>query len=156
MRRGRGPAGGVLVAILPLILLAAGGGGAQESGVRPGPGEPTFSLGPPFPNPFERETRIPFVLGEALFEGGERPTVSMRIYNLLHQLVGFAYLEETEAEPRRPLDGVALPGPGRYEAGWDGRDADGEPVMEGPYFLQLSVDGRSQVRKVLFVDDDGG
>lgn len=133
---------------LVATLLGAAPLGAQESG------DPTdedaFSLGPAFPNPFERDTRVPFVLGNELFGGGVRPIVSMRVYNLLHQLVGFASLD-VEGGGMRRLDGVPLRGPGRYEAVWDGRDARGERVMEGPYFLQLSVNGRTRVRKVVFV-----
>lgn len=134
-----------------LATLVAGPLGSQERGL-PGPegGQAAFSLGPAFPNPFERETRIPFVLGEDLFARGRSPIVSMRVYNLLHQLVGHATIE-IEDESVRRLDGLPLPRPGRYEASWDGRDLDGELVTEGPYFIQISVNGRTQVRKVLFV-----
>lgn len=138
---------------LILALLASLGtasGSAQERGPAVLGSEPGFSLGPAFPNPFERETRVPFVLADELFARGGRPLVSMRVYNLLRQLVGFAYLEVEDGPPRR-LDGVPLARPGRYEASWDGRDLRGDRVTEGPYFIQISVNGRTQVRKVLFV-----
>lgn len=141
---------GTRTAVLLAILIAAPGQ-AQESRTGGSPGaQAAFSLGPAFPNPFEDETRIPFVLGEDLFREDDLPVVSLRVYNLLHQPVGFASLE-TEGEERLLLRDRALARPGRYEAVWDGRDERGERVMEGPYFLQLSVDGRTQVRKVLFV-----
>jgi hypothetical protein len=133
-----------------LLALLASPAGAQESGSEATSGEAVFSLGPAFPNPFERETRIPFVLGEELFRDGGRPVVSMRVYNLLHQLVGFASLAGAGEEDRR-LEGLALDRPGRHEAVWDGRDADGDLVTEGPYFIQISVNGRTQVRKVVYV-----
>lgn len=111
-----------------------------------------FTLEPADPNPFERETRIVFVLGEELFRAGSAPAVSIRIYNLLHQIVAVPTVRLREGEEsRRRLDGIRMPAPGAYEAIWDGRDLQGQRVNEGPYFIQLLVDGRSQVRKVLVV-----
>ena len=40
-----------------------------------------------YPNPFNPATTIPFRLSEAVFANGHRPVVSMRIYNVLAQLV---------------------------------------------------------------------
>lgn len=138
-----GRASAVALLLVVLALPAAG----QEPAPAP---SPSFSLGAAFPNPFERETRLPFVLEDALFRDGRRPLVSIHVYNLLHQLVGFASLEG-EGGGRRRLDRSPFERPGRYEAVWDGRDLRGGRVTEGPYFLQMSVDGRTQVRKVLVV-----
>lgn len=140
----------LLLAVLLLAPLAVPARAQEPTSESTRAREAAFSLGPAFPNPFDDETRLPFVLGEELFRDGERPVVSMRIYNLLHQLVGFASVE-LEADGARRLEGIPLPRPGRYEAVWDGRDLQGEPVTEGPYFIQISVNGRTQVRKVLFV-----
>lgn len=133
-----------------LLALPFGGPAGAQEGSPPTDRDAAFSLGPAFPNPFEDETRIPFVLGESLFDRDDAPVVSLRVYNLLHQPIGFGSLA-LDGDERLPLRERALTRPGRYEAVWDGRDVRGEPVMEGPYFLQLSVDGRTQVRKVLFV-----
>ena len=39
--------------------------------------------------------------------------------------------------------------PGHYEAYWDGRDCSGSYVPSGVYYLELTVSGRSQIRRVL-------
>lgn len=130
-----------------LALLVASPVLSQEAGTN-GPGGRGFSLELADPNPFETETRIPFVLAEDLFEDRDRVIVSMRVYNLLHQAVGIPFVVEEGGE-RVPLAGLAFAGPGRHVARWDGTDLEGEPVTAGPYFIQLLVDGRSQVRKVL-------
>src|SRR5437016_1982777 len=49
--------------------------------------EPNVSLGRNYPNPFNPETFIPFQLKGELFIGGQRPVVSLKIYNVLAQLV---------------------------------------------------------------------
>ncbi len=113
-------------------------------------GETAFSLQPAFPNPFVSETRIPFILGEALFHDAvDGVRVTIRIYNLLHQEVARPRLRTAGGEAGPPLEAVRLTAAGSYEAVWDGRDASGARLTPGPYFVQLSVAGRSQVRKLL-------
>lgn len=110
----------------------------------------SFSLEPAFPNPFEKQTRIPFLLQKELFENRDSVIVSVHIYNLLHQLIAIPVLVQGDGEVRR-LDALIIPSVGRYEAVWDGRNLKGGRVTEGPYFIQLLVDGQSQVRKVFYV-----
>jgi hypothetical protein len=38
--------------------------------------------------------------------------------------------------------------PGRYEALWDGRDSSGIPVAWGVYIVDLTVNGRSESRRI--------
>ena len=40
-----------------------------------------------YPNPFNPATTIPFRLSEELWQGGRRPVASLRIFNVLAQLV---------------------------------------------------------------------
>ncbi|MFQ5678646.1 MAG: hypothetical protein ACE5HP_04225 [Gemmatimonadota bacterium] len=143
---------GTRAALLASILLTWVGAtaGAQERRSQVSRPSAGFSLEPASPNPFRRETRIPFLLEPDLFENRREVFVSIRIYNLLHQLVAVPRLVE-EPRPERRLDGLAFERSGRYEAVWDGHDLDGDRVTQGPYFVQLLVDGRSQVRKVLYV-----
>ncbi len=108
-----------------------------------------FSLQPAFPNPFATETRIPFILGEGLFRDRSEVEVTLRVYNLLHQPVSVPRLRLGGDRRGRPVDGLRLREPGSYEAVWDGTDEDGDPVTPGPYFVQLSVGDRTQVRKLL-------
>jgi hypothetical protein len=107
-----------------------------------------FGLEQNYPNPFNPETRIPFVLSEELFVDGRAPVVTIRIYNILQQVVA------GPTALRHPLgEGVAVagleyPAPGRYEAFWDGTDRNGRQVASGIYLMQLVVNGASQTRKM--------
>ena len=123
---------------------------AQQGDGATSPGQQTtgFQLEQNYPNPFNPETRIPFVLDEALFVDGRTVVVSIRIFNVLQQLVASPTALN---HPRGPAVGVVdleYLAPGRFEAYWDGRDRNGERVASGVYFLQLVVNGRSQIRKM--------
>jgi len=116
-----------------------GSSGGQGSG---------FQLGQNYPNPFNPETKIPFVLDEELFAEGRPVVVTIRIYNVLQQFVAAPVaLNHPGGEGVRVLE-LEYPAPGRYEAYWDGTDRSGNSVASGVYFLQLVVNGRSQVRKM--------
>lgn len=107
-----------------------------------------FQLEQNYPNPFNPETTIPFTLGEELFMDGRPAVVSVRIFNVLTQLVahpvalGHSSGEGVEADQLEYLQ------PGRYEAFWDGTDQMGRQVASGIYLLQLTVNGRSATRKM--------
>lgn len=129
----------LLCAAVPSPAVAQEGGGEQDAG---------FSLGQNYPNPFNPETKIPFVLGEELFEGDRPVVVTIRIFNVLQQLVASpTALHHPRGDAVR-VSGLEYPAPGRYEAYWDGKDRDGQEVASGVYFVQLVVNGRSQVRKM--------
>jgi len=105
-----------------------------------------------YPNPFNPATTIPFRLGEALFANGHRPVVSMRVYNVLAQLVAIPTMQASG----EPLDGVALecrdPRNGfcEFSAYWDGKylgtDRD---AASGVYVYQLVVDGQRLSRRMV-------
>lgn len=144
----RFPAGALCLSLC-LILGAGPPVAGQERGPDPFVVEESFTLQPAFPNPFRERTRIPFILAGVLFEDGRRPVVSMRIFNLLHQVVATPLLPRSARGPGGPLEERTFPRPGSYEAVWDGRNLEGEPARPGPYFVQLEVNGRTQVRKLL-------
>src|SRR5215472_15106156 len=79
-------------------------------------------LGQNFPNPFNPATTIPFRLNADLWANGQRPTVSLRIYNVLAQLVAIPTLQG----PGQPVDNLTLdcPSPNNgycdFSAYWDG------------------------------------
>ena len=79
-----------IVGVLSVLLLSCGATAtlsAQEAGRDP-PGRANgFQLEQNYPNPFNPETKIPFVLSEALFADGRPAVVTLRIYNLLQQMV---------------------------------------------------------------------
>ena len=128
-----------------VVVFAVSSLQAQET---PEPPSGGFSLGQNYPNPFNPETRIPFDLDEELFSNGEAAVVTIRVFNILQQLVAIP------TALRHPLgEGVAVsdleyPGPGRYEAYWDGTDGSGRQVASGIYLMQLTVNGVSQTRKM--------
>ena len=98
-----------------------------------------------YPNPFNPDTRIPFsVVG---CEGSvSQRVVSVRIYNVLAQLVAVPHLEGSAA-PDRPLQNLTLPC-GDYVAFWDGKVlGSGREAASGVYLIELVVDGNRYPRK---------
>ncbi len=113
--------------------------GKQDSG---------FHLEQNYPNPFNPETKIPFVLYEDLFESGEPVYVSIRIFNVLQQYITApTALNHPRGEGVQVLN-LEYPYPGRFEAYWDGRDDRGRQVASGVYFVQLTVNKKSQVLRM--------
>jgi len=110
-----------------------------------------FELGQNYPNPVNRETRIPFELGESLFEEGRPVAVSIRIYNVLQQFVGAPTALRHPEGAGLPLLQLEYGSPGRYEAHWNGTDRSGQPVGSGVYFVQMRVDGREPAIRRMFV-----
>lgn len=140
-----------LWSVLSVLLVLAGatpGLRAQQTGGAP-PGQARgFQLEQNYPNPFNPETRIPFVLAEESFADGRAAVVSVRIFNLLQQMVAVPVaLGHPSGEGVR-LQQLEYLQPGRYEAFWDGNDLAGRQVASGIYFMQLTVNGQSQTRKM--------
>ena len=134
---------------LSLLFGLAPGISAQiNPGGAPG-GEPErgFILGDNYPNPFNPETRIPFDLLEGLFSDGGTAVVSIRIYNVLQQFMA-APIALSHPMGQAPLIDLEYTIPGRYEAYWDGRDQSGREVASGIYFLQLTVNGVREVKRM--------
>ncbi|HYL54282.1 MAG TPA: T9SS type A sorting domain-containing protein [Gemmatimonadales bacterium] len=129
-------------AILGLGLLMVGGQGGSRSLVAQ---TPTFESQQ---NRFNPATTIPFKVSGELFLKGHRPVVSLRIYNVLAQLVAIPILRGTD----KPLDSLALTCPTtlgcRYNAYWDGYVA-GKPAASGVYIYQLVIDGRRVTKKIV-------
>ena len=94
-----------------------------------------------YPNPFNPETTIPLVLAPELWDV-ENPVVSLRIYNVLAQLVAVPTLQGNGDQ----LDNLELEwnGTGAFEAYWDGKVLDtGREAASGVYVVQLIVNGRA-------------
>jgi hypothetical protein len=107
-------------------------------------------LGQNYPNPFNPETTIPFKLPEGLFAGGEKPVVSMRVYNVLAQLVAIPILQGSG----EPLDNLSIEwnGNGQYAAYWDGKVLNtGREAASGVYVYQLVVNGQRFTGKMTVV-----
>ena len=98
-------------------------------------------LGRNYPNPFNPETTIPFALGESVFQNGRKPVVSIKIYNILAQLVAVPVIQGS-GEEILDLE-LAWNGTGQYTAYWDGKVlGTGREAASGVYVYQLSIDGR--------------
>src|SRR5437870_9519661 len=101
-------------------------------------------------NRFNPVTTIPFKLSGTLFLEGHRPVVSLRIYNVLAQLVAIPVLRGTG----KALDSLALSCPTTmgcaYSAYWDGYVGNtGQLARSGVYIYQLVIDGKRVTRKIV-------
>jgi len=138
------PVIGLGILLMVLVLTPA----AARAQVDQGLPQSGFELQQNYPNPFNPETRIPFTLGESLFVDGRPARVTIRIYNVLRQLVASpTALGHTQGEGL-PIEDLEFDAPGRFEAYWDGTDQSGAQVASGVYFVQLVVNGQAQVRKM--------
>jgi len=137
-----------VLSVLLISIVMAGPLGAQDT--RPPTPEQAngFQLEQNYPNPFNPETTIPYVLREGLFTSGRNPVVTVRIFNLLQQLVAYPVALGHGAGQGEEVRQLEYARPGRYEAYWDGTDQSGRPVASGIYFVQLTVNGRSETRKM--------
>ena len=134
-------------AVLGLGLLAAG---AQEGWGQAPSAPPLVELRQNYPNPFNPATTMPFALSGDLFANGHRPKVSLRIYNVLAQLVAVPILQGTgEALDDLELSCNSPSGCG-FSAYWDGKVLNtAREAASGVYIYQLMVDGRRYTKKMI-------
>jgi hypothetical protein len=147
MRR-RIPFGVTFICALALTAhpLAAQSAGTDASDRGPGPG---FELLQNYPNPFSLSTRIPFTLGDVLFDQGQPAVVTMRIFNVLQQLVAYPTALGHPDGGAVPVNTLEYLSPGSHEAHWDGQDINGRQVPPGIYLVQMTVNGRRQIMKMI-------
>jgi hypothetical protein len=139
-------------AVLGLGLWAVGGGGVGSAWGQEQRPPPSIELKQNYPNPFNPATTIPFVLGGELWASGRQPVVSLRIYNVLGQLVAIPILQGTGQK----LDNVVLECADAvactFAAYWDGNVIGTQrEAASGVYLYQLVVDGRRFTRKMLIL-----
>jgi len=139
-------------------VLVGGLGGGLLSGTHGVFGQasppPLVELKQNYPNPFNPATTIPFTLNGDLFANGRRPRVSLKIYNVLAQLVAVPILQGTGED----LDNLELScsaagsSPCPFTAYWDGKvlKTDRE-AASGVYIYQLVVDGRRFTKKMIIM-----
>jgi hypothetical protein len=96
-----------------------------------------FSLGRNYPNPFNPSTTIPFRVKSLEFGVGRPVHTTLKIYNILGQLV------------RTLVDEDKLPG--RYNIVWDGKDNSGKDVGSGIYFYQLKTKDYTETKKMVLL-----
>jgi hypothetical protein len=126
--------------ILAALLSLAGRASAQE---RP---PPPVELRENYPNPFFPSTTIPFVLNPELCERGHQPLVSLKIYNVLAQVVAIPVLLDSNGER---LDRLRLRC-SAHEAFWDGKlSTSNREITPGVYYAHLVVDGERYTLKMI-------
>lgn len=151
------PRAALLAAVAAAVLAAPSAGTAQAPAAADT--SVVFALGDPSPNPFQEEVRIPFRLGppppaEGAGPDGDGPPppdsvrVSVAVYNVLWQRVAWARTSG-DRDGGVPVRDRWYDVPGEHAAVWRGRTDGGRRVPSGPYFVELRVDGRTAVRKVL-------
>ena len=140
LRRVLGP----LRLVVPLLVGVGPPAAAQEN--RPPPPPPVANLGENTPNPFFPATLIPFSIRAEECTDGQQPLVSLKVYNVLVQVVAVPVLQSGKGEV---LENIRIPC-GNHVALWDGRTLDGrsEPAP-GVYYCQLTVDGVRFTRKMI-------
>jgi hypothetical protein len=134
----------VLSALMPRVVMAQGNQtpGQKKAG----------ALKQNYPNPFNPETRIPFTVGDEKCEDpGRQFKVSLRIYNILSQLVAIPVLQGGTGGV---AGGVKLVNVmltcGDYVAYWNGKyDGTRNEVASGVYLYELRIDASSMVRRML-------
>ncbi|MGH7753084.1 MAG: hypothetical protein ACREN5_09725 [Gemmatimonadales bacterium] len=132
------------VAVLGLLCLGAGAAEGQDQRAA------GVELKQNRPNPFNPATTIPFSLNGDVFANGHRPKVSLRIYNVIGQLVAVPILQGAGV----PLDNVELdcanPSGCDFSAYWDGNVLNSNrEAPSGVYLYQLVVDGQRFTRRML-------
>lgn len=108
-------------------------------------------LGQNYPNPFGIDTRVPFTVGDfpTCSDPGRQYRVSLRIYNLLAQVVSVPVLQSGgSAAGGESLDNVML-SCGDYVAYWDGAYLNtSQAAPSGVYLYRLEIDGRQAVKRM--------
>ncbi|HEV8123369.1 MAG TPA: hypothetical protein VGP80_03930 [Gemmatimonadales bacterium] len=107
---------------------------------------PRIELRENTPNPFFPSTTITFEIHREVCNRGHQPVVTLRVYNVLVQVVAAPTLKDSTGQR---LENVRLRC-GSYLAYWDGKARDGHEVPDGVYYYQLVVDGeRVSTRKMI-------
>ena len=141
-----------LAVVLALSALMPRGAISQASQPPSGPHR-GGSLGQNYPNPFNPDTRFPLFVGDSASCTGERHRVSIRIYNLLAQVVAIPVIQggSSTVSGGEPIENLELEC-GAYTAYWNGKVlGTTREAPSGVYLYRLEVDGRTvYVRKMFF------
>lgn len=138
--------------VLALAAFAPAQAAAQVSSPQPPRERMSGDLGQNFPNPFNPETKIPFSVGDppACEDRSRLYRVSLRVYNVLAQLVAIPILQGgNSGNAGRPIDNLMLSCE-EYTAYWDGKYINSSrEVASGIYLYRLEIDGFARVKKMI-------
>ena len=143
-------------AALAGVVLVLGASVTREAGAQgfdPQPGQRAAGtgLGQNYPNPFGNDTRIQFTIGDypTCTDGGRLHRVSLRIFNLLSQVVSIPVLESGGSSAGGESLENLMVSCGQYTAYWDGADLNSsQAAPSGVYLYRLEVEGRPFVKKM--------
>ncbi len=96
-----------------------------------------YELSQNYPNPFNPATTLPYRVGGSEFMVHGPIHTTLKIYNILGQLVR-TLVDEEKA-------------PGNYKVIWDGRDNSGKEVGSGIYFYQLKTEEYTATKKMVLL-----
>jgi hypothetical protein len=100
-------------------------------------------------NPVRPGMWIPFYLDEKLFDGADSVAVSIRIHNILNNVVAIPVLRDPfDGRESRNIEFVFRT-PGKKMAYWDGKDLAGRAVSSGVFYWKMTVGEESSVLKVV-------
>lgn len=134
----------------------------QAAGQTQSPGRKSVGgVGQNYPNPFNPETFFPLHIGhspdhpagvpDCSEDEGRQHVVSLKIYNVLAQLVAIPVLQASSGggvSGAPPVNGLSLTC-GDYTAWWNGHYLNtGREVASGVYMFQLVIDGQPSTRKM--------
>ena len=143
-----------LMSVLALSALAPRSAAAQATLPAGGQGRGSGSeLGQNSPNPFVSETRLPFTVGDypMCSDPGRVYRVSLRVYNILSQLVAVPVLQGGTGSVAggAPLESLEL-SCGQYMGYWDAKNSKtGQDAPPGIYLYRLEIDGRPTTKKMI-------
>lgn len=145
------PRWAALLVVLALLVGVSASADAQSTTPRRPAVADSAAVLPPVTTQAERQ--MTFSVGDApnCSERGRLYKVSLRVYNVLAQLVAVPTLKDDERrDDDKPLENVLL-SCDEYTAYWDGRNANtSQNAAPGIYLYQLEVDGRPvQVKRVI-------
>lgn len=142
-----------LGSLVPRLSVAQGTNNPPSAAER----SPGVQLGQNYPNPFNPATTIPFTIGDppnCTADGGRQHKVTLRVYNVLAQLMAIPVLKSAGGGvggEGQPVADVTL-ACGRYTAYWDGKQmSTSREVPSGVYIYLLEVDGRSIGKKMIMM-----
>ena len=111
-----------------------------------------FYLEQNYPNPVNPETWIPFHLEDSLFARDDTVVVTMRIFNILRQVVAIPEAVDHPSGPGNRVIELPYHRAGRKVAYWDGKDSAGRRVPSGVYYCQLVVNDEPRTRKMIVLN----
>ncbi|HET7276234.1 MAG TPA: hypothetical protein VFI91_13785 [Longimicrobiaceae bacterium] len=143
--------------VLLILFLLAGSSSpplhAQESAQSPESSR-GFYLEQNYPNPVNPETFIPFLLEEELFADRDTAVVTIRIFNVLRQVVAVPEAIDHPQGEEVPVIELSYAEAGRKLAYWDGMDTSGRRAPSGVYYCQLVVNDQPQLRKLIVLNPE--